>query len=230
MPILHRNVVPDVPAWTADNGKIVFGTGGAPSHQLLMRFSVEWSGALNLSAWKDEVEEGTPINWRDLSMSAAEINAAFAANGGVGDDAYYNDTLAAPLMDNAYFACSKTGFNYEFTSGGVVTKSFRPDLYLAVGIDWDSANQFWRWEARLYRFNMRFYYLNSAGSPAYHACGFNSTTRAALYRSAQSTTVIRAGAGVTLNFVGRLPSGGSLPWVDSMLSGTSLIVSAQYAT
>ena len=229
MPLLYRNVVPNVPAWTADNGKIVF-RGNAPSHQRFMLVSVEWSGNLDLAEWKEFEDDDGPHDWLDVSMSAAEINAAFAANGGVGGDAYYNDTFAAPLMDNAYFACIKIGFSYEFTSGGIVTKSFHPDLYLAVGIDWDSTNQFWRWEARLYRFNMWFYYLNSAGSPEYHVCGFNSTTRAALYRSTQSTTGIRAGTGVTLDFVGRLPSGGSLPWVDSMLSGTSLIVSAQYAT
>lgn len=48
MPILHRHVVPNVPAWTADNGKIVF-RNGAPSHQAGMRLSITVGGSISFT-------------------------------------------------------------------------------------------------------------------------------------------------------------------------------------
>ena len=50
MPILHRHVVPNVPAWTADNGKIVFGAGGAPSHRAEMRLSITFGGSIEFTS------------------------------------------------------------------------------------------------------------------------------------------------------------------------------------
>ena len=64
MPILHRHVVPNVPAWTADNGKIVFGAGGAPSHRAEMRLSITFGGSINFTGglWKGPSSLGVFAN------------------------------------------------------------------------------------------------------------------------------------------------------------------------
>ena len=235
MPPLFRHVVPNVPAWTAGNGKIVY-RGGVPSCQKLMKFSMEWGGNLNFAPWAAYEWEGADEpDWLDLTVSAAEINTALAAFGFADDKTYYNTTYpftisGVDVMPNVYFDNRQLVDNYAFQRGGATTKQLRASPMLLVGIDWDAANQFWRWEARIYRMRMWFHF--GAGAYDYHVCdlGFQTSgDRYALYQSAQSTQDIRAGNGVTLNFVGIHTTSAQHPYAASVLSGTSLTVSAQYA-
>lgn len=53
MPILHRNIIPDVPAWTADNGKIVF-RNGFPSHRANLCIHATYGGVISFN---DDGEE-----------------------------------------------------------------------------------------------------------------------------------------------------------------------------
>lgn len=53
MPILHRHVVPNVPAWTADNGKIVF-RNGAPSHRADLSLFASFGGSIGFNDDGDE--------------------------------------------------------------------------------------------------------------------------------------------------------------------------------
>jgi len=49
MPMLFRNVVPDIPAWTADNGKLLFGSDGSPSRRAPITITATLGGTLHLA-------------------------------------------------------------------------------------------------------------------------------------------------------------------------------------
>ena len=67
MPILHRHVVPNVPAWTADNGKIVFNAGGI-SHRNPIVVTAALGGTLGLDA--------AALDWEPIPAIPGSFNLA----------------------------------------------------------------------------------------------------------------------------------------------------------
>ena len=49
MPILYRNVVPNIPAWTAGNGHLIFGENGSPSCRAPITVTATLGGTLHLA-------------------------------------------------------------------------------------------------------------------------------------------------------------------------------------
>lgn len=49
MPILYRNVTPNIPAWTAGNGHLIFGANGSPSCRAPITVTATLGGTLHLA-------------------------------------------------------------------------------------------------------------------------------------------------------------------------------------
>ena len=236
MPILHRHVVPNVPALTAGNDAIVF-RNGAPSHQRKMKFSLAWGGDLGIAEWIAQ-DHPSIVGWRDPTMSADDMNDFLArADFTKADDEYfYNGPDEKILNDSvefapAYFRRENLDSHYEFANGANVTKDVAA-FELWAGLEWEAANQDWKWVAKLYQLTLGFYWDDPPYASQRAGCLFRfraDGSSYALYESAATTQKLRAGNGVVMNFAGVHNPNARSQWAADVLAGTYLTISAQYA-
>ncbi len=217
MPILHRNIGATGHAWADDNGKIVL-RANVPSHQQVMRFTVEWSGDIDLTPLFQPgriLEDYDPTNFNSVLFPASNFNAQMTAHD-FGADAFYND-CGFPNLEIAL-----NGRWTDDDAGGNALRSWRnPDF--CCGIVWDAAS--WHWACRfslfpqLWQGGVSWQTGTLFNGDAYHGDAY------ALYESSPSVQNIRAGNGVTLTLKGLF--GDWNAGADECLAGTSFTLRAQ---
>ena len=169
MPILHRNVVPNVPSWTADNGKIIHNAGGI-SHRAEMRLSISFGGYISFGptvtarGFPATLTVPTPNLWKPVrfrpygQLEFFYNDAARETVGGVayrvrrtspdhvhftfpGDDGPYDDGQWRIM---AAFLVAWTQY------GSPLDGEFRASLFkFAIAHTWDAAQSSVRWCAWL---------------------------------------------------------------------------------
>ena len=232
MPLLYRNVRPDVPDLTKDNGKLVC-RDGAPSHRAEMQWMLTWSGDVDVTDMLPELYPDQSWVDSDLTLRATDINAAlssyFLAHGwprGTYGGATFPetvDTYSTDFFRIGYFFANDL---YNIYSGGALARRFDYSPNIRVFVEWDAANSFWRWVARVVSLTCRFYFVGAdyTGSWTANPATYDPGSAPVLYEGTLSTTQLRAGNGVTLRF----KSGGVA--ATSALANTAITVSAQHAT
>ena len=242
MPILHRKIVPNVPALAADNGKIVF-RDGKPSHQAPMDFFVEWSGDIDFSAFKSWYDANNTLGHvvvPNQTATAAMINAGWSSGGKIRSSTAYGNL---PIVQ----AGNTWGRHYTHAHDAIYIGWDASDFYINtnvgqsefsvdVGIEWDAMLTSWRYVAVLgdgwdglvletwnpndhtdvYRATAHLH-----DHPAVGAWDFT------VFASPYTTQKLRAGNGVTLSLLHASAADGG--WASSDLANCSLIVSAAYA-
>lgn len=187
MPILHRNVVPNVPALAADNGKIVF-RDGRPSHQKKVKFRVEldWNPDFcDDSLWVQDLDyHGQFIRWAGGVPTAADLTAWLNAPVSAGDnEAYYNTPLGwsgrnamfmrtGGLLQHPAPAGSGADYDWEFQAAN--------RLYLV----WDGNNNFWKWR----------FAIGTSGLVLVRRYGFSSFDEGATETLGRRTLIIKPSA------------------------------------
>ena len=161
MPILHRKVVPNVPAWTADNGKIVF-RAGKPSHRAEMRATAAISGSITLDSPLTSLGFPAAVTIASASDAACYRYDDYAHEELWGD---YGDIEGAHVADEpggyAYKFHAHFGYDYSHFALGNLPAVFpdmehmpdRPDTFVCVRSgwrfchDWDAGKAFAMWHA-----------------------------------------------------------------------------------
>ena len=219
MPILHRNIGATGHAWAADNGKIVFRST-APSHQLLMRFTVELVGDIDLTPLFQAgrlYEDYTVADVRSPVFPADSINPHLADRDANWTDMYYNQAE----YDDMYMHFSNTWD--ERDSGGNIVRRWQ-NIYFDGGIVWGADS--WRWSFRLQLTPLLIGTSGSMMNP--RSILFPGGTAYALYESSASTQDIRVGGGLALAFQG-IGGTGAIDGAGDCFYNTSLELSAQAA-
>ncbi len=244
MPILHRHVVPNVPALAADNGKIVF-RAGKPSHQAPMDFFVEWSGDVGFSAFKSWYDANNTLGYvvaPGQTATAAMINAGWNGGGRIREATAYGNLPVIQAGDywtrHYAHANDMIEVGYAETAFYIGNDAGQSEFEVAVGIEWDATLTSWRYVAVVGTGGVSDGFRLKAWDPNDQA-DFGST-RAALYdhpaggaydhtlfASPYTTQKLRAGNGVTLTLLHASAADGG--WAASDLANCSLIVSAAYA-
>lgn len=110
MPMLFRNVVPSIPAWTADNGKLLFGSNGAPSCRAPITVTATLSGTLHLSSAL--VSAGLP---QDIAVSKSVTGTPLEYGTGQSGMTPYTTRD----FEDAYGWSLQTGFLSTQVSGSI---------------------------------------------------------------------------------------------------------------
>ncbi len=241
MPLIHRHVIPNAPAWTAGNDAIVF-RDGKPSHQAAMDFFVEWSGDVDFSAfksWYDATSFMGHVVVPGQVATAAMINAGWQFGGKIcASTAYGNlpivqagDTWGPHFVNNKDAIFVGRGEAYFY-----ITNVGQSRFSVDVGIEWDATLTSWRYVAALGDGLDNF--VLETWNPADHTDVYRTSASLhnhpaggawdfTLFASQYTTQKLRAGNGVTLSLVHASAADGS--WAASDLANCSLIVSAAYA-
>ena len=219
MPILHRNIGATGHAWAADNGKIVFRST-APSHQLLMRFTVELVGDIDLTPLFQDgrlYENYTVTDVRSPVFPADSLNSRLANRDRNWTEMYYNQAE----YHNMYMRYSNTWDEYD--SGGNRVRRWQ-NPYFEGGIVWGADS--WHWS---FRFQLTPILISTHGGTI-NPMGilFPGGTAYALYESSASTQDIRVGGGLALAFQG-IGGTGAIDGAGDCFYNTSLVLSAQAA-
>lgn len=228
MPLLYRNVGSQSHAWAADNGKLVFGTGGAPSHQRLMTFSYSLGGIIDFAPlypyWQAEYgfdPNDAVASSIDAALVSDRLRTVSQSRDYTATNGFYNQAASPDL-----------GFGFVQTAvpdalGANVAYIWR--FATGAGLVWDAAA--WHWAMRLgVWLDVA---LVSGGFERTEAwttlTSSNPNGSYALFKSASSATDIRLGAnGWDLHF-DSIVGNDALPDAAAALQNMTINLSAQYA-
>ncbi len=248
MPILHRKVVPNVPALAADNGKIVF-RAGKPSHQAEMKiwaeldFDVPFSLELPADTvagnrrWHYEWTNTPPATFTKTDVNAALSSAA--------KNVYYN-ALRVTNGNRLRTVFDVEGFvGNKGTDDRWATGDFN-EVEVTGCLVWQQNLAYWEWFTTNFQIHQKWRWTATATDLATGAvttvdgsedkeiaCLQTGTLQswpgdAAIcgYCQGQSTTDLRPGPGITL-----YPNNISDGWGTnlSLLNGTTIRFCTAYA-
>lgn len=168
MPILHRHIVPDVAAKAA-NGSIIHGTGGVPSHQRLIKFSIafDWAPDICSSAYWASVAAGISNfgAWVGAAPSAADLSWLLNTPFGETDyvQGYYGNPPGGYYNGVARYMSTGKNYRHDAPSGAPTDYDWGANIMGSLQLDWNSTNQWWQWRFRVTLQGFWRWYVTSGG-------------------------------------------------------------------
>lgn len=196
MPLLYRNVVPNVPALTAGNGKIVFN-GSAPSHRRRIKFTLafDWQPDFCSDAfWNDYIDYLSDIfdHWAGdpptLQTLADRFNTPASGYG----DCTYGDPPGGLRNGVATYYRAVVNYIYPAPAGSVANGAWQMNAQTGLYLDWDAVNAFWRWRFLIRVLGVNRYAVSTSATSLRIDGPYSFGVE---FASAQLTNDIRPGAG-----------------------------------
>jgi len=248
MPILHRNVVPNVPALAADNGKIVF-RDGKPSHQAEMKIwaEIDFDIPFSLQLPADTVSGGYQwhYEWKKTppaTFTKTEVNAALSSDA---RNVYYN-ALRVVSSTGLRSAFAVQGFVGNRGDNGRWNSGDYNEVSVIGNLVWLPDLGYWEWFTTNFQIIQKWRYaitrtkLTTGEVETFE--NWDDDIIASLqtgasqswpgdaaicgYCQGQSTTDLRPGHGITLYPHNVSDGGGTNP---ALLNGTTIRFCADYA-
>lgn len=214
MPPIYRHVVPNVPAWTAGNGKPIY-RGNAPSYRRDMVFSASWSGVVSLAGYGFGSKGPPP----DPTITSAEMNSLLQSVPFAARPFVYGDGVN-------WFRPEYVEYYRPSTMTFLDVPGKRIGISLSIGLVWSASLAYWQWAATPYLMSARLYYPDGDWV---HVTVSSVAVGMPWFRSPTLTTTIRAGNGRTLNIDGWDGLDPADHWRASSMIGCSLEIRTHYA-
>ena len=205
MPPVFRHVVPNVPAFTAGNGKPCYDPDeGVPVYRAESKIWIEptWNPDIcNDSAWFAEIgpycDPSWFTRWAGAAPTVAQITAWAQTDPATGaKPTFFYNAPSHSLAGWMHYASTGGAKDFPAASSGWSVRI--APVTVVYELLWDAANAFWQWRVRMtaLRVSRRFFYDDGTGeAEGIMSLGAPTGMR---FTSAQLTDDLRPGAGITL--------------------------------
>jgi len=216
MPLVYRNVVPNVPALTAGNDRLCHSPNGRLVYSRAPVFSATWNGDIDLRTYVAEMAARGLHTDHSGIISATDINATIGVlrrGRAYGEMPVRGYAVGGQTVD-AFLAAEISAEVYD--QDGI----FILGISMRAVVQWDDGYAGWRWMLVPYSgIEFNFPFDDGMG----HGGWLVDDTHPAVYAQNLNTTDIRAGNGQLIPFVSCDTSDA---WRLPALTGTSIYITS----